>query len=88
MLSQEKDIFYECKETSNSPPKRGHNETLKTHQNSVRSLQIGPRATFKELYDLTYVVKNEDILKIGRNEIGNLKEKLKFRYKNSSNLSL
>ena len=77
MLSQEKDIFYECKEISNSPPKRGHNETLKTHQNSFRSLQIGPRATLKELYDLTYVIKNEDILKIARNKIGNLTRKVK-----------
>ena len=40
MLSQEKDTFHECKEIPNSPPKSVLNETLKTHHNSVRSLQI------------------------------------------------
>ena len=49
MLNQEKD----------SPPRRVYNETLKTHQNSVRSLEIDLRANLKELHDLTYVVKNE-----------------------------
>ena len=37
-LSQEKDLFDECKEMSNSSPKRVHNETLKNHQNNVRSI--------------------------------------------------
>ena len=71
-LNQEKDLFEKCKEISNSPPKRVHNETLKTHRNSVRSLQIDLRANLKELHDLTYIVKNEDVLKIARNEIANL----------------
>ena len=77
MVNQEKDVFDECKDISNSPPKRVYNETLKTHQNSVRSLQIDLRATLKELYDLTHIVKNEDVLKIARNEIGNLTRKVK-----------
>ena len=76
MVNQEKDVFDECKDISNSPPKRVYNET-QTHQNSVRSLQIDLRATLKELYDLTHIVKNEDVLKIARNEIGNLTRKVK-----------
>ena len=90
MLNQEKDLFEKCKEISNSPPKRVYNETLKTHQNSVRWLQIDLRATLKELHDLTYTVKNEDFLKTARNEIANLtrQEQWKFHYKNGSSLSL
>ena len=71
-LCQEKD-----KEISNNPLKRVHNETLKTLHNSVRSLQIGLRVILKELHDLTYIVKNEDVLKIARNEIGNLARTVK-----------
>ena len=56
MLKQKKDMFDECKDISNSPPKRVYNETLKTHQNRVRSLQIYLRPTLKELYDLTYIM--------------------------------
>ena len=77
MLNQEKYLFEKCKEISNSPSKRVHNETLKTHKNSVRSLQIDIRATLKELQDLTYIVKNEDVLKIARNEIANLTRAVK-----------
>ena len=40
VLSQEKHMFDECKEIPKSSPKRVHNETFKTHHNSVRSLQI------------------------------------------------
>ena len=40
MLNQEKDLFDECKEMSNSPPKRVHNETLNTHQNNIRSIKL------------------------------------------------
>ena len=65
-------MFYECKKIPNSPLKRFHNETLTTHYNSVRSLQIDLRATPKELHDLAYIVKNEDVLKMARNEIANL----------------
>ena len=43
MLNQ--DLFDECEKISNSPPKRVHNETLKTQQKSVRSLQIDLQAT-------------------------------------------
>ena len=57
MLNQEKDLFDECKEMSNSPPKRVHNETLNTHQNNVRSIKIDLRATLKGLHDLTRTVK-------------------------------
>ena len=71
-LCQEKD-----KEISNNPLKRVHNETLKTLHNSVRSLQIDHRVILKELHDLTYIVKNEDVLKIARNEIGNLARTVK-----------
>ena len=56
MLNQEKDMFDKCKDISNSPAKRVYNKTLKTHQNSVRSLQTDLRATLKELYDLTYTL--------------------------------
>ena len=49
MLNQEKDLFDECKEMSNSSPKRVHNETLNTHQNNIRSIKIDLRATLKEL---------------------------------------
>ena len=76
-LCQDKDVFDECKEISNSLLKRVHNETLKTHRNSVRSFQIDLRATLKELHDLTYIVKNEDVSKIARNEIGNLAKTVK-----------
>ena len=57
MLNQEKDLFDECKEMSNSPPKRVHNETLNTHQNNVRSIKIDLWATLKELHDLTRTMK-------------------------------
>ena len=77
ILNQEKDMFDESKDISNSPPKGVYNETLTTHQNSVRLLQIDLRATLKELYDLTYIVKNEDVLKIARNEIDNLTRTVK-----------
>ena len=39
-------MFLECKETPNSPPKSVLNETLKTHHNSVRSLQIDLASIF------------------------------------------
>ena len=71
-LCQEKD-----KEISNNPLKRVHNETLKTLHNSVRSLQIDLRVILKELHDLAYIVKNEDVLKIARNKIGNLARTVK-----------
>ena len=77
MLNQEKGLFGECKEISNNPPRRVHNETLKIHQNSFRSLQIDLRATLKELHDLTCIVKNEDVLRIARNEIANLTRTVK-----------
>ena len=77
MLNQEKGLFGKCKEISNNPPRRVHNETLKIHQNSFRSLQIDLRATLKELHDLTYIVKNEDVLRIARNEIANLTRTVK-----------
>ena len=57
--------------------KRVHNETLKTLYNSVRSLQIDLRVILKELHDLAYIVKNEDVLKIARNKIGNLARTVK-----------
>ena len=59
-------------ETPNSSPKSVLSETRKTHHNSVRSLQINLRATHKELHDLTYILQNEDVLKMARNEIANL----------------
>ena len=72
MLNQEKGLFGECKEISNNPPRRVHNETLKIHQNSFRSLQIDLRATLKELHDLTNMLKNKDVLKMYRNEMAYL----------------
>ena len=57
--------------------KRVHHETLESLHNSVRSLQIDLRVTLKEFNDLTYIVKNEDVLKIARNEIGNLARTVK-----------
>ena len=72
MLSQEKDVFHECKETPNSPPKSVPNENLKTRHNSARSLQIDLRATLKELHDLTNMLKNKDVLKMYRNEMAYL----------------
>ena len=72
MFSQEKYRLHECKEFPNSPPKNVLNETLKTHRNSVRLLQIDLRVSLKELHDLTCRVKNEDVLKMARNQIANL----------------
>ena len=70
-------MFHEYKEIPNSAPKRVQNETLKSHHNSGRSLQIDLRANFKELHDLPYIVKNEDVLKMARNEIVNLTRSVK-----------
>ena len=47
------------------------------------------RATFKELHDLTYIAKNEYVLKLARNDIPKLtRTVLKFCYKKSSSLCL
>ena len=81
MLSREKDIFHECKEIPNSPPKRVCNEILKT-----KLLQIDLGATHTEPHDLTYIVKFEDVLKIARDEIANLTRTVKPPYKSSSSL--
>ena len=70
-------MFHECKEISNCPPKRVLNETLKAHHNSVRWLQIDLRPPLRELYDLTYIVKNEDVLNMARSEIANLMRTVK-----------
>ena len=62
---------------------------LLTHCNSVRLLERNIRATFKELHDLTYIVKNEYVLKLARNDIPKLtRTVLKFCYKKSSSLCL
>ena len=65
-------MLHECKEIPISPPKSVFNGTLKTHHNSVRSLQIDLRETLKELHYLTYIVKNGDVLNMVCNEIANL----------------
>ena len=70
-------MFHKCKEISDSPPKRVQHDTPKTHRKSVISLQIDLLAALKELHDLTYTVKNEDVLKLAHNEIANLTREVK-----------
>ena len=84
MSRQAKDMFHECKEIPNSPPNIFLNETRRptidstTESDHYKYIFGQPLRNFMIWRTLKQLLKNEDVLKMARNEIAKLIRTVNF----------